>query len=62
MREIIDHGDVWIFRFAGQGHDVGEVRLTRSDLAADDWVLNVPASVAQRLRDAGVSASLSQRP
>jgi len=61
MREIIDHGDVWIFRFTGQGHDAGELRVTRSDLAADGWTLTVPAVVAQRLRDAGVPASISPR-
>ena len=61
MREIVDHGDVWVFRFTGQGHDAGELRVTRSDLAAAGWVLEVPDSVGQRLRDAGVTASLGQR-
>ena len=61
MREIIDHGDVWIFRFTGQGHDAGELRVTRAELAANDWALTVPTSVAQRLRDAGLPASIGQR-
>ena len=61
MREIIDHGDVWIFRFTGQGHDAGELRITRSDLAASNWSLTVPASVAQQLRDAGVPGSIGSR-
>ena len=61
MREIIDHGDVWIFRFSGQGHDAGQLRITRSDLAASNWSLTVPASVAQQLRDAGVPGSIGSR-
>jgi len=59
MREIIDHGDVWIFRFTAQGIDAGELRVTRSDLAASGWALTMPDSVAQRLRDADVPASIS---
>jgi len=54
MREVIDHGDTWIFRFSGQGRDLGELRVTRSELAANNWSVTVPASVAQQLRDAGV--------
>ena len=61
MREIIDHGDVWIFRFSGQGRDAGELRMTRSELAASNWSLTVPASVAQELRDAGVPGSIGPR-
>jgi hypothetical protein len=61
MREIIDHGDVWIFRFTGQGIDAGELRVTRSDLAASGWALAVPDAVVQRLRAAGVPASISSR-
>jgi hypothetical protein len=61
MRDIIDHGDVWVFRFTGQGHDAGELRITRADLAASNWSLTVPASVAQQLRDAGVPGSIGPR-
>jgi len=61
MRDVIDHGDVWVFRFTGQGHDAGELRVTRADLAASNWSLTVPASVAQQLRDAGVPGSIGSR-
>jgi hypothetical protein len=61
MRDIIDHGDVWVFRFTGQGRDAGELRITRSDLAASNWSLTVPASVAQQLRDDGVPGSIGSR-
>jgi len=61
MRDVIDHGDVWVFRFTGQGHDAGELRITRADLAASNWALTVPASVAQQLRDAGVPGSIGSR-
>jgi len=61
MRDVIDHGDVWVFRFTGQGHDTGELRITRADLAASNWSLTVPVSVAQQLRDAGVPGSIGSR-
>jgi hypothetical protein len=60
FEQVIDHGDQWVFRFRGQGRDGGEVPVTRSELAANDWVLEVPASVADRIRATGAPASPSQ--
>jgi hypothetical protein len=57
MNDVIDHGGVWIFRFSGQGHDGGEVTVNRSDLAASDWHLTVPASVANAISSAGAPPS-----
>jgi hypothetical protein len=55
MNDVIDHGGTWVFRFSAQGHDVGEVSVDRSQLAADNWELTVPSSVGAQLRDAGAS-------
>lgn len=55
VNDVIDHGGVWIFRFSGQGHDGGEVTVTRSDLAASNWQLIVPASVGDRMSAAGAA-------
>jgi hypothetical protein len=59
--DVIDHGDVWVFRFVGQGRAGGEVRVTREQLEADDWELTVPASVGNRIRATGASPSPVQR-
>lgn len=51
--EVIDQGDVWLFRFDSQGATGGELRLTRSELAASDWRIRIPDEVGTRLADAG---------
>jgi hypothetical protein len=61
VQDVIDHGDVWIFRFAGQGQDGGEVQVTRAQLEASGWQLTVPASVGDRIRSSGVPPSPTQR-
>lgn len=53
VREVIDQGDVWLFRFDSQGESGGELRLTRSDLEAAGWRVAIPAEVGTRLADAG---------
>jgi hypothetical protein len=61
MKDVIDSGDVWIFRFSGQGRDGGELRVTRSQLEADDWEVSVPASVGDRIRASGAPPSPAPR-
>ncbi len=51
--EVIDQGDVWLFRFDSQGATGGELRLTRAELAASDWRILIPDEVGTRLADAG---------
>lgn len=51
--EVIDQGDVWLFRFDSQGATGGELRLTRAELAASDWRILIPDKVGTRLADAG---------
>jgi len=50
---VIDQGEVWLFRFAGQGRMGGELRVDRSQLVRDGWRLVVPESVADELRAQG---------
>jgi len=52
-REVIDQGPIWVFRFAAQGRDGGEVRTTRDDLRRARWTIEIPEAVTNRLRDAG---------
>jgi hypothetical protein len=42
--QIIDHGDVWIFRFSAEGERI-ELQLTRGQLEDDQWRVQVPASL-----------------
>ena len=42
--QIVDHGDVWIFRFSAEGRGV-EVQLTRQQLEDGQWQVPVPAAL-----------------
>ena len=60
FEQVVDHGGEWVFRFTGQGRDGGEVQVTRDELEANNWVLTVPSSVADRIRTSGAPASPGQ--
>ena len=51
--DVIDQGDVWIFRFSAQAESATEVRVTRSELESAGWQLTVPAGVSDDLRAQG---------
>lgn len=53
FEEIIDQGDVWIFRFSAQGADGGELRVSRDQLERDGWHLRIPAEVGHQLEVKG---------
>ncbi len=53
VSEVIDQGDVWVFRFDSQGASGGELRLSRTELEAAGWQVSVPAEVGARLAAAG---------
>ena len=57
VAEVIDQGDTWVFSFASQGEDGGQVRVTRHELARAGWRLEVPEAVAARLQAAGAPAT-----
>ncbi len=61
IKDVIDVGDSWTFRFTGQGRDGGQVPVTREQLAANDWNFDVPASVGDRIRATGAPPSPAQR-
>jgi hypothetical protein len=54
-RSIIDQGHTWTFRFSAQGHRAGEMDITRDALKAAGWVIEIPASTEETLREAGTS-------
>jgi hypothetical protein len=51
--EVYDGGDRWIFEFSRGGVVAGELEMSRADLDHTGWRVAVPASVEQRLADAG---------
>ena len=53
VAEVIDQGDIWVFRFDSQGASGGELRLTRAELEASGWRVSIPAEVGARLAAAG---------
>ena len=53
VQEVIDQGDVWLFRFDSQGHTGGTLQLTRADLEGSGWHVAIPTEVGARLAAAG---------
>ena len=53
VSEVIDQGDVWVFRFDSQGKSGGELRLSRTELEASGWRVSIPDEVGSRLAAAG---------
>jgi hypothetical protein len=53
VQDVIDQGEVWIFRFLHWGDPVGELSLTRAELEQDGWRVEVPEEVEERLHELG---------
>jgi hypothetical protein len=53
VQEVIDQGEVWIFRFLHWGDPVGELAVTRGALARNGWRVEVPGEVQERLQQLG---------
>jgi hypothetical protein len=53
VSEVIDQGDVWVFRFDSQGQSGGDLELSRTELEASGWRVSIPAEVGARLAAAG---------
>lgn len=56
MEDTIDQGEVWTFRFAAQGQDGGELRISRTQLERDRWAVQIPAQISATLRKKGAPA------
>ena len=55
IEEVYDVGEVWVFRFVGQGRHGGDLPLTRSQLERDGWRVRIPERVGAKLREEGAS-------
>jgi hypothetical protein len=54
VEDVIDQGEVWVFRFDYQGRYQVDVEVSSRELAQSDWSIEVPQSFEQGLRDMGV--------
>jgi hypothetical protein len=54
IQHVIDQHATWVFRFSSQGADAGTIEVNRNDLAASDWHVTIPVSVADGLQARGV--------
>ena len=52
-QDVYDVGDDWVFRFAAQGQEGGEVRVSRSDLTGGGWHLRIPEGIGAQLQAMG---------
>ena len=53
VEEVVDQGDVWVFRFDSQGRSGGELQFTRSELEDSGWRVAIPPEVGKRLAEGG---------
>lgn len=53
VQEVVDQGDVWLFRFDSQGESGGQLRMSRTELEAAGWRVVIPTDVGLRLAAAG---------
>jgi hypothetical protein len=51
VEEVIDQGEMWVFRFDYVGKYQEEVEVSRRELEQNGWTIDVPSSFEQRLRD-----------
>ena len=54
VKEVVDQGEVWIFRFDYVDKYEEHVEISRRELEGRGWTIEVPQSFGQRLRDLDV--------
>lgn len=52
-RDVIDHGDRWVFEFSYAGSELPAFERSRAELERADWRISVPRDAATRLQSAG---------
>lgn len=53
LLEVLDQGSTWVFSFAAQGHEGGELIVERAELEGNEWRVSIPATVGDALRASG---------
>lgn len=54
VREVIDQGDIWVFRFDYAGKHEEELEISRAELVRAGWTVEVPLSFGDALEELGV--------
>jgi len=58
ISDVLDQGSTWTFEFSyGAVEDAGELQVTRDDLEANNWTIEIPSDVTDRLERAGIAPS-----
>lgn len=53
FQEVLDQGEVWVFRFGYGGRMAGELTVPRSELEESGWRVEVPLTVESTLLEEG---------
>lgn len=61
IQQVTHFGERWVFRFGFRDLEQVEVPMTRAELAAAGWRVEVPATLADRLRTRREPASFTGR-
>ena len=54
VQEVMDQGDIWVFRFDYGGKHSEELEMSRAELVRTDWKVEVPQSFGDALQRLGV--------
>ncbi|MDQ3784512.1 MAG: hypothetical protein M3360_06500 [Actinomycetota bacterium] len=54
VQDVIDQGEVWVFRFGYGSRHEEQFTISRSDLVKADWRVEVPQSFEESLRELSV--------
>ncbi|MGH2662983.1 MAG: hypothetical protein ACRDH8_09295 [Actinomycetota bacterium] len=57
VRDVIDQGEEWIFRFRHWDESVGELPVAREELERSGWRVEVPEEIGERLQQLGTPPS-----
>ncbi|MDQ3766933.1 MAG: hypothetical protein M3346_06260 [Actinomycetota bacterium] len=49
--DVIDQGELWVFRFEYGGRHQEQLELSRSDLVKTDWKVEVPRALEDSLQE-----------
>jgi hypothetical protein len=55
--EVLDQGDLWVFRFTYGGEEAAELPVTRAVLQRNRWTVEVPQEVSSTLAGLGFAGS-----
>jgi hypothetical protein len=56
--EVLDQGDLWVFRFTYGGEEAAELPVTRAQLQRDHWTVEVPPEASSTLAGLGFAESV----